>query len=60
MVVRILPPVTDKCIAPLGMKFGCHLKQVPRLLQVAKEIDVDVVGVRLVTSELLFHFKIMP
>jgi len=45
MVVRILPPVTDKCIAPLGMKFGCHLKQVPRLLQVAKEIGVDVVGV---------------
>lgn len=45
MVVRILPPVTDKCIAPLGMKFGCHPKQVPRLLQVAKELDVDVVGV---------------
>lgn len=45
MVVRILPPVSDKCIAPLGMKFGCHPKQVPRLLQVAKELDVEVVGV---------------
>lgn len=45
LVIRILPPVTDKCIAPLGMKFGCHLKQVSRLLQVAKEIGVDVVGV---------------
>lgn len=45
MVVRILPPVTDKCIAPLGMKFGCHLKQVAPLLKVAKQIGVDVVGV---------------
>lgn len=45
MVVRILPPVTDKCIAPLGMKFGCSLKQVPHLLKVAKDIGVDVVGV---------------
>jgi hypothetical protein len=30
------------------MKFGCQAKQVPRLLQVAKEIGVDVVGVRCV------------
>ena len=46
LVVRILPPVTDKCIVPLGMKFGCHPKQVPHLLKVAKELDLDVVGVR--------------
>jgi len=45
LVIRILPPSTDKCIAPLGMKFGCQLKQVPRLLHVAKDIGVDVVGV---------------
>lgn len=45
MVIRILPPVTDKCIAPLGMKFGCQLKEVSRLLKVAKDIGVDVVGV---------------
>jgi len=45
LVVRILPPFSDKCTAPLGMKFGCQAKQVPRLLQVAKEIGVDVVGV---------------
>lgn len=45
LVIRILPPVTDKCIAPLGMKFGCHLKQVPHLLQVAKDIGVNVIGV---------------
>jgi len=46
LVVRILPPVNDKCIVPLGMKFGCHPKQVPHLLKVAKELDLDVVGVR--------------
>lgn len=45
MVVRILPPVSNKCQAPLGMKFGCHPKQVPHLLKVAKELDVDVIGV---------------
>jgi len=28
------------------MKFGCHPKQVPHLLKVAKEMDLDVVGVR--------------
>jgi len=46
LVVRILPPVNDKCIVPLGMKFGCHPKQVPHLLDVAKELELDVVGVR--------------
>lgn len=46
LVIRILPPVNDKCIVPLGMKFGCHPKQVPHLLNVAKELDLDVVGVR--------------
>ena len=46
LVVRILPPVNDKCIVPLGMKFGCYPKQVPHLLKVAKELDLNVVGVR--------------
>jgi ornithine decarboxylase len=45
MVIRILPPVTDKCIAPLGMKFGCQLKEVSHLLKVARDISVDIVGV---------------
>lgn len=45
LVIRILPPVTNKCIAPLGMKFGCQLKEVPHLLMVAKDIGVNVVGV---------------
>jgi len=41
-----LPPVTDKCVVPLGMKFGCRPKQVPHLLNVAKQLHLDVVGVR--------------
>ena len=50
LVVRILPPVNDKCIVPLGMKFGCHPKQVPHLLNIAKELELDVVGVRYVLA----------
>jgi len=46
LLVRIAPPVGDKCAIPMNMKFGCHPKQVPRLLKVAKEIELDVVGVR--------------
>jgi len=45
MVVRILPPANTKCQCQLGMKFGCHPKKVPHLLRVAKELDIDVVGV---------------
>jgi ornithine decarboxylase len=45
MVVRILPPANTKCQCQLGMKFGCHPKKVPHLLRVARELDIDVVGV---------------
>lgn len=45
MVVRILPPANNKCQCELGMKFGCQPKHVDRLLQVAKKLGVDVVGV---------------
>lgn len=45
MVVRILPPANNKCQCQLGMKFGCLPKKVPHLLRVAKELDIDVVGV---------------
>jgi ornithine decarboxylase len=45
MVVRILPPANTKCQCQLGMKFGCHPKKVPHLLRVAKQLDVEVVGV---------------
>ena len=46
LVVRILPPVTDKCATPLDEKFGCPAKEVPHLLNVAKELNINVVGVR--------------
>jgi len=45
MVVRILPPANTKVQCQLGMKFGCHPKKVPQLLRVARELDIDVVGV---------------
>jgi len=45
MVVRILPPANNKCQCQLGMKFGCQPKKVPHLLRVAKELEIDVVGV---------------
>jgi len=45
MVVRILPPANNKCQCQLGMKFGCLPKKVPHLLRLAKELDIDVVGV---------------
>jgi len=45
LVVRILPPANNKCQCQLGMKFGCLPKKVPHLLRVAKELDIDVVGV---------------
>jgi len=48
--VRIVPPIKDRCPVPLGEKFGCHPKRVPSLLKLAKELDLDVVGVR---SELI-------
>src|SRR6218665_2621598 len=46
MVVRILPPANNKCQCELGMKFGCQPKNVVHLLRVARELEVDVVGVR--------------
>jgi len=46
-VVRILPPISDKCIVELGKKFGCHPKRVPHLLELAKQLNLNVVGVRL-------------
>ena len=45
MVLRILPPQSDKVQCQLGNKFGCEIKDVRRLLSVAKELNVNVVGV---------------
>jgi len=46
LLVRILTPAVDKYISWTNKKFGCSPKQVPHLLKVAKEVDLDVVGVR--------------
>jgi ornithine decarboxylase len=45
VVLRIL---TDDSSAQcqLGLKYGCHPKHAPYLLQVAKKLSLDVVGVR--------------
>ncbi|XP_038057602.1 ornithine decarboxylase-like [Patiria miniata] len=44
LVLRIL---TDDSTAQcqLGLKYGCHPKRAPYLLQVAKELQLDVVGI---------------
>lgn len=44
LVVRVLTD-DSKSVCQLGIKFGAPLKDVPRLLQRAKELDLDVVGV---------------
>lgn len=44
-IIRIQPPDDTKSQCPLGMKFGCGLKEVTHLLRVAKDLGLDVVGV---------------
>lgn len=38
-----------QAVCQLGIKFGCSVTEGCRLLEVAKELGLDVVGVRLVT-----------
>ncbi|ELT89637.1 hypothetical protein CAPTEDRAFT_167430 [Capitella teleta] len=45
LVVRILPPNSTKAQSELGMKFGAHPKDVPKLLKTAKDLGLNVVGV---------------
>jgi ornithine decarboxylase len=45
LVVRILPPDDTKAQCQLGMKFGAHPKDVPKLLKTAKDLGLNVVGV---------------
>jgi len=47
LLVRIVTPVSDKSTYQLDEKFGCHPKRVPRLLELAKQLNLNVVGVRL-------------
>lgn len=46
MVLRILPIAQVKVQCQLGNKFGCHPNNVRKLLQRAKDLDVNVMGVR--------------
>lgn len=45
LIIRIAPPDDSKSQCQLGMKYGCSLKAVPRLLKTAKDLDLNVVGV---------------
>lgn len=46
LVLRILPPATEKVQCVLGNKFGCPAKDAWKLLKAAKELELNVVGVR--------------
>lgn len=45
LILRILPPDDTKAQCPLGLKFGCHPNNVAKLMQVAKELELNVVGI---------------
>lgn len=45
MILRILPPQSEKVQCQLGNKFGCEAKDARHLLSVAKELNINVVGV---------------
>ena len=44
-MIRIKPP-DSKSLFPLGIKFGCDPIDAGQLLRVAKELDLNVIGVR--------------
>jgi len=46
LVIRIMPPDDTKSLRPLGMKFGCDPNDAGHLLRIAKELDLNVIGVR--------------
>jgi ornithine decarboxylase len=46
LILRILPPSNFKVQCELGMKFGCLPGKAYRLLEAAKKLDLNVVGVR--------------
>lgn len=45
LVLRLLPPATEKVQCILGNKFGCAAKDAGKLLQAAYEMELHVVGV---------------
>lgn len=46
LVLRILPPDDSKAQCQLGMKYGAHPKDAPKLLKTAKDLGLNVIGVR--------------
>jgi len=44
LVLRIVPG-NFKAQCNLGIKFGCHVSEINRLLEKAKELELDVIGV---------------
>ena len=50
LVLRILPPADFKVQCDLGIKFGCHPKKAGQLLTKAKELNLNVVGIRYPTT----------
>jgi len=45
LVLRLLPPATEKVQCVLGNKFGCAAKDAGKLLETAAELELNVVGV---------------
>ena len=46
LLIRILPPLSEKAKVPLGNKYGCRVAEARSLLIKAKELDLNVIGVR--------------
>ena len=46
IVLRITPPENSKSLYPLSMKYGCHISKVKPLLEKAKSLELNVIGVR--------------
>lgn len=45
LIIRILPPDESKSQCQLGMKYGVHPKHALKLLKLAKQLDLNVIGV---------------
>eukprot|EP00918_Siedleckia_nematoides_P012640 GHVU01027679.1.p1 GENE.GHVU01027679.1~~GHVU01027679.1.p1 ORF type:complete len:468 (+),score=67.10 GHVU01027679.1:253-1656(+) len=45
LLLRIAPPDGTKCQCQLGMKYGCGLRDVPKMLKVARELQLNVIGI---------------
>jgi len=45
LVLRTYVPVVHESLIDFGLKFGSHVKPVPRMLRLAKELGLEVIGV---------------